>query len=114
MTSHQQIRSQFQSKHKIPFVATDHEFCHARDITWKLRAKQAAEHMSVAWFSTSWCEEVRASGTRDFKPFRANHLFLTGLMIPSKALQQLVRERSSIEGWQWIGDTQLHEDSHRY
>ena len=25
-----------------------------------------------------------------------------------------MRDRWSIEGWQWIRDTQLHEDAHRY
>ncbi len=25
-----------------------------------------------------------------------------------------MREHWSIEGWRWIRDTQLHEDSHRY
>jgi hypothetical protein len=38
-TLHRQIRSQFQGKRHIPFVATDHEISHGRDITWTLRAK---------------------------------------------------------------------------
>jgi hypothetical protein len=44
-TLHRQIRSQFQGKRHIPFVATEHEISHARDITWTLRAKDAPEHI---------------------------------------------------------------------
>jgi predicted transposase YbfD/YdcC len=58
--------------------------------------------------------EVTASGTRDCKAFRANHLFLTSLRTTPEALLKLVRDRWSIEGWHWIRDTQLHEDAHRY
>jgi predicted transposase YbfD/YdcC len=53
-------------------------------------------------------------GTRDSKPFQANHVFLTSLRTTPEALLQLVRDRWSIEGWHWIRDTQLHEDAHRY
>ncbi len=53
-TLHRQIRSQFQGKRKISFVATDHEISHARDITWTLRAKQAPKHICEAWIGTSW------------------------------------------------------------
>jgi hypothetical protein len=62
-TLHRQIRSQFQGKRKIPFVATDHEVGHGRDIIWMLRARQAPEHISEAWIGTSWIVEVMASGT---------------------------------------------------
>jgi predicted transposase YbfD/YdcC len=113
-TLHRQISSQFQGKRKIPFVATDHEVAHGRDITWMLRARQAPEHISEAWIGTSWIVEVMASGTRDGKPFQATHLFLTSLRTTPEALLQLVRGRWSIEGWHWIRDTQLHEDAHRY
>ena len=113
-TLHRQIRSQFQGKRHIPFVATDHEIGHGRNITWALRAKQAPEHIREAWIGTSWIMEVTASGTRDGKPFQATHLFLTSLRTTPEALLQLVRDRWSIEGWHWIRDTQLHEDAHRY
>jgi predicted transposase YbfD/YdcC len=113
-TLHRQIRSQFQGKRHIPFVATDHEIGHGRNITWALRAKQAPEHIREAWIGTSWIMEVTASGTRDGKPFHATHLFLTSLRTTPEALLQLVRDRWSIEGWHWIRDTQLHEDAHRY
>ncbi len=95
-------------------MATDHEVAHGRDITWMLRAKQAPEHITEAWVGTSWIVDVMASGTRDGKPFRASHLFLTSLRATPEALLQLVRDRWSIEGWHWIRDTQLHEDAHRY
>ena len=48
-TLHRQIRSQFQGKRKIPFLATDREISHCRDITWTLPAKQAPEHIREAW-----------------------------------------------------------------
>jgi hypothetical protein len=113
-TLHRQIRSQFQGKRHIPFVATDHEVGHGRDITWTLRAKAAPEHIREAWIGTSWIVEVTASGTRDGKPFQATHLFLTSLRTTPDTLLQLVRDRWSIEGWHWIRDTQLHEDAHCY
>jgi predicted transposase YbfD/YdcC len=95
-------------------VATDHEISHGRDITWRLRAKQAPEHITEAWIGTSWIVEVTASGRRNGKPFQATHLFLTSLRTTPEALLQLVRDRWSIEGWHWITGTQLHEDAHRY
>ncbi len=95
-------------------MATDHEKSHGREISWTLRAKQAPEHISQAWSGTSWIVEVVAEGTRDGKPFRATHLFLTSLRTTPKALLKLVRDRWSIEGWHWIRDTQLQEDAHRY
>ncbi|WP_295536686.1 ISAs1 family transposase [Synechococcus sp. UW140] len=113
-TLHRQIRSQFQGKRKIPFMATDHEIGHGRDITWTLRAKQAPEHIREAWIGSSWIVEVAADGTRDSKPFQASHVFLTSLRTTPEALLRLVRDRWSIEGWHWIRDTQLHEDAHRY
>ena len=113
-TLHRQIRSQFQGRRKIPFVATDHEISHGRTITWTLRAKAAPEHIAEAWIGTSWIVEVTVSGTRDGRPLQATHLFLTSLRTTPEALLQLVRDRWSIEDWHWIRDTQLHEDAHRY
>jgi hypothetical protein len=114
MTLHRQIRSQFQGKRKIPFMATDHEISQGRNITWMLRAEQAQEHIRENWIGTSWIVEVMATGTRAGKPFQATHLFLTSLRTTPEALLQLVRNRWSIEGGHLIRDTQLHEDSHRY
>jgi predicted transposase YbfD/YdcC len=113
-TLHRQIRSQFQGKRKIPFLAGDHEISHGRDITWTLRAKQAPPHIAETWVGTSWIVEVTATGSRNGKPFQAQHLFLTSLRTTPEALLQLVRDRWSIEGWHWIRHTQLHEDAHRY
>jgi len=113
-TLHRQIQSQFQGKRHIPFVAMDHEISHGRDITWTLRAKQVAEHIREAWIGTSWIVEMSAYGSRDGKPFRATHLFLTSLRTTPEVLLQLVRDRWGIEGWHWIRETQLHEDAHRY
>ena len=113
-TLHRQIRSQFQGKRHIPFVATEHEISHGRDITWTLRAKDAPEHIRQTWSGTSWVVEVSTTGSRDGKPFQATHLFLTSLRTTPEALLRQVRERWSIESWHWIRDTQLHEDDHRY
>lgn len=95
-------------------MATDHEISHGRTIRWTLRAKQAPTHIAETWIGTSWIVEVAATGSRNGKPFQATHLFLTSLRTTPEALLQLVRDRWSIEGWHWIRDTQLHEDSHRY
>ena len=92
----------------------DHEIGHGRNITWTLRAKQAPEHIREAWIGTSWIVEMTADGIRNGKPSRATHLFLTSLRSTPEALLQLVRDRWSIEGWHWIRDTQLHEDTNFY
>ena len=92
-TLHRQIRSQFQGKRHIPFVASDHEISHGRSITWTLRAKQAPAHIREAWSGTSWIGELAATGTRDGKPFCATHLFLTSLRTTPEALLQLARDR---------------------
>ena len=113
-TLHRQIRSQFQGKRHIPFVATEHEISHGRDITWALRAKEAPEHIRETWSSTSWIVEVSTTGSRNGKPFQATHHFLTSLRTTPEAMLQLVRDRWSLESWHWIRDTQLHEDDHRY
>jgi predicted transposase YbfD/YdcC len=57
---------------------------------------------------------VDGEGTSDGKPFRSTHLFLTSLRTTPGGLLRLVRDRWSIEGWHWIRDTQLHEDTHRH
>ena len=111
---HRQIRSQFQGKRHIPFVATEHEISHGRDITWALRAKEAPEHIRETWSGTSWIVEVSTTGSRNGKPFQATHHFLTSLRTTPEAMLQLVRDRWSLESWHWIRDTQLHEDDHRY
>ena len=72
-TLYRQIQSQFQGKRHIPFLATDHEISHGRDISWTLRAKQAPEHIREAWSGTSLIVEVIATGSRDGKPFQATH-----------------------------------------
>jgi hypothetical protein len=69
---------------------------------------------SESWVGTSWIVEMTATGTREGKPFQAQHLFLTSVRTTPEALLQLVRDRWSIECWHWIRDTQLHEDAHRY
>ena len=49
--------------------------------------------------------EVPATGRRDGKAFQATHLFLTSLRTSPDALLHLVRDRWSIEGWNWIRAT---------
>ena len=55
-----------------------------------------------------------ANGTREGKPFKATHRFVTSLRTTPEALLRLVRERWSLDSWHWIRDTQLREDAHRY
>jgi hypothetical protein len=73
-TLHRQIRSQFQATRKIPFVETDHEVGHGREITWRLRAKEDPEHIRSAWSGTGWFVELVSEGTRKNKPFRTTLL----------------------------------------
>ena len=90
------------------------EVGHGRDITWRLRAKEAPETIKGNWHGTSWIVEVSASGIREGKPFEATHHFINSLRTTPEALLQLVRDRWSLESWHWIRDTQLREDAHRY
>jgi hypothetical protein len=113
-TLNRQIASQLLGKSKIPFMATVHEIGHGRDITWNLRAKEAPGHIKVEWPGSALIIEVVARGTREGKPFKATHRFMTNLRMSPEAMLQLVRERWSVESWHWIRDTQLHEDKHRY
>jgi len=113
-TLYRQFASQCQGKRTIPFVATDHEVSHGRDITWTLRAKEAPQHIRESGVGTSWIVEMSATGTRGGRPFQATHLFLSSLRTTPEALLQLVRYRWSIECWHWVRDTQLHENAHRY
>jgi hypothetical protein len=79
-----------------------------------MRAKEAPEHIKANWPGSAWIVELVTSGSREGKPFRARHLFITSLRTAPEALLRLIRERWSIESWHWIRDTQLHEDRHRY
>ncbi|MBD1193100.1 MAG: ISAs1 family transposase [Vulcanococcus sp. Clear-D1] len=113
-TLYRQIASQLVGKRKIPFIASDHEVGHGRDITWDLRAKEAPTHIKENWHGACWIAEVIATGMRDGKPFNATHRFITSLRTTPEALLRLVRERWSLESWHWIRDTQFREDAHRY
>jgi predicted transposase YbfD/YdcC len=113
-TLKQQVSAQFQGKRQIPFAATHHEIGHGREITWAMRAKEAPEHIKADWPGSAWIVELLASGSREGKPFKARHLFLTSLRTTPEALLRLIRQRWSIESWHWIRDTQFHEDKHRY
>ena len=46
-TLYRQIADQLLGKRHIPFMATDHEIGHGRDIRWTLRAKEAPEHIKA-------------------------------------------------------------------
>ncbi len=95
-------------------MATDQEISHGRDVTCALRALEAPQHIREGWVGTSWIMEVAATGIRDGKPSQAQHLFLSSLSTTPEAQLQLVRDRWRIEGWHYIRNTQLLEDSHRY
>ncbi len=64
----------------------DHEVSHGRDITWTLRAKEAPEHIKADLHGASWIVEVMATGTREGKPFKATHRFITSLRTTPEAL----------------------------
>ena len=49
-TLHRQVRSQFQGKRKIPFMSTDHELSHGRDITWTLEEACLWVASFVDWY----------------------------------------------------------------
>ena len=53
-----------------------------------MRAKEAPEHIKTAWPGTAWMVELVASGTREGKPFKARHLFLTSLRSTPDSLSQ--------------------------
>jgi hypothetical protein len=87
-TLQRQVSAQFQGKRQIPFTATHHEIGHGREITWAMRAKEAPEHIKADWPGTAWMVELVASGTREGKPFKARHLFLTSLRSTPDSLSQ--------------------------
>ncbi len=78
-TLYRQIADQLLGKRKIPFMASDQEVGHGRDIAWDLRAKEAPDHIKANWHGTSWIAEVMATRTRDGKPFKATHQLCPGL-----------------------------------
>jgi len=73
-------------------MATDHEISYGRDITWNLRAKEAPDHIKEHWHGASWIAKVIAIRTRDGKPFKATHRFITSLRTTPEALLRRVRE----------------------
>ena len=77
-------------------MATDREIGHGRDILWTLRAKEAPQHIKANWHGTSWIAEVIATGTRDGKPFKATHRFITSLRTTPDTLLRLVREAGAL------------------
>ena len=115
-TLHRQISRQFEGKRKIPFTATDQEKRHGRDTTWKLRAKEAPQHIKTNWPGSAWIVEVITDTlTRKGQRKIRRHLFLTSLRASPEALLRLIRQRWSIENeWHWARDAQLGEDAHRY
>ena len=115
-TLHRQIGCQFQGKRKIPYLASDHEKRHGRDTVWKLRAREAPEHIKANWPGSAWVVEVitdTLTGKGERRERR--HLFLTSVRTTPQALLRLIRQRWSIENeWHWARDAQLGEDAHRY
>jgi predicted transposase YbfD/YdcC len=111
---YRQITDQLVGKRKIPFMATDHEVGHGRDITSDLRAKEAPQHITANWHGATWNPEVITKGIRDGRPFKATRRFIASLLTTPEALLRLVREWWSIESWHWIRVTQLNENNHRY
>jgi hypothetical protein len=52
-TLSRQIADQLPGKRKIPFMTTDHEIGHGRDIRWTLTAKEAPEQIKAYWRGAS-------------------------------------------------------------
>jgi hypothetical protein len=92
-TLQRQVSRQFEGKRQIPFAATHHEIGHGREITWAMRAKEAPEHIKADWPGSVWIVELLASCSRDGKPFKTLHLFITSLRTTTEALLRLIRER---------------------
>ncbi|MFM8277519.1 MAG: ISAs1 family transposase [Cyanobium sp.] len=115
-TLYRQIQSEFQGKHDIPYSATDHDDKHGRDTIWKLRAKEAPEHIKASWPGCSWIIElISSTTTRRGKRAPRTFYFITTLRTAPSALLRLIRQRWSIENeWHWARDAQLGEDAHRY
>ncbi len=110
---HWQICDQLRGKPQIPFLATDHEISHRRDITWNLLANEAPEHIKTYRPGSAWILDVIASGIRDGKSFKFRHLFNTSLRTIPDVILHLVWERWSIESWHYVCDTDLQNDRHR-
>ena len=50
-----------------------------------MRTKEAPEYIKADWLGIAWIVELLASGSRDGKPFKARHLFLTSLRTTPEA-----------------------------
>ncbi|QEY31007.1 hypothetical protein EVJ50_00795 [Synechococcus sp. RSCCF101] len=58
--------------------------------------------------------EVHTTGSRHGKPFQATaHRFIANLRTTQTALLELIRDRWSLDSWDWIRDALLREDNHR-
>jgi predicted transposase YbfD/YdcC len=112
---HRQIREQFRHGRHFPVRDSHTEPGHGRVTTWRLRAREAPEHIRENWPGCSWIVELITTGTRRGKPIEQAHYFLTSLRTTPKALLRLIRQRWSIENeWHWSRDAQLGEDAHLY
>jgi hypothetical protein len=77
-----------------------------------LPAKPAPEHIREAWSGSSWIVEVSVDGTRDGRPFQAQHLWITSLGTTPEALLRRLRDRWRRKGWPWIRHTQPQQDAY--
>lgn len=115
-TVHRQIGFKFHGKRHIPLTATDADKRHRRQTVWKLRAKEAHDHIKEAWPGSAWIVELITTTTkRNGKWSIARQLFITSVRTAPEALLSLIRKRWSIENeWHWPRDTQLGEDPYPY
>jgi hypothetical protein len=100
-TRDRQIGSQFQGYRPIPFTAMDLEEKHGRATIWKLRAKEAPEHIKANWPGCSWIIEMVTTTitatTRNGRTTTSRHLFLASIRTTPEALLRLIRQRWSME-----------------
>ncbi len=83
-------------------MATDQEEKHGRETLWKLRAREAPEHIKANWPGSAWIVEMVTTTTRKAKCTTTRHRFLTSIRTTPDALLRLIRQRWSncfAEAW---------------
>jgi len=120
----QLIRDRLTYAKRVPFQASDAERGHGRESTWTLRAMESPEWIKKIWPGSALIIAVQSVGKGEGRPIEESRYYVfaertyrcdTSLRTTANALLQHVRDRWSIEtSWQWVRDTQLREDAHRY
>ena len=112
-TIYRQITWKIEGTLQILFEETDQDLGNGRDITRSVCAKEAKRQVCQVSVCNGW-NLKRLHGTTRRKTIQCRRLFLTSMTITPITILQLVGELRIIEGWHWIRDTQLKEDSQYY